>query len=186
MGSVGYNGLTGTRVPVFHPLLTNTASMLAGVERHQARMGRAVTALARAGDGGAADVGFQSLSGAAERGAKIFFVVIDNEGDVNTGAGIQLHALRRLGRHDAGRTRIHGHEPGREKPAAADRHASVRVRRHRLDRLYGELLRSSTARSKPPGAASPTCTSARPARPAGVSPRTRTWGSRTWRSRRSS
>lgn len=85
MGSVGYNGLTGTKVPVFHPLLTNTASMLAGVKRHYKRKGREVTALALAGDGGASDVGFQSLSGAAERGEQILFVCVDNEGYMNTG-----------------------------------------------------------------------------------------------------
>jgi len=85
MGSVGYNGLTGSKVPVFHPLLTNTASMLTGIKRHYQRQGRDIVALALAGDGGAADVGFQSLSGAAERGEQILFVVIDNEGYMNTG-----------------------------------------------------------------------------------------------------
>ena len=85
MGSVGYNGLTGTKVPVFHPLLTNTASMLAGVKRHYKRIGREVNAVALAGDGGASDVGFQSLSGAAERGEQILFICVDNEGYMNTG-----------------------------------------------------------------------------------------------------
>ncbi len=85
MGAVGYNGLTGTKVPVFHPLLTNTASMLPGIKRFYKRRGRDVTAVALAGDGGASDVGFQSLSGAAERGEEILFIVIDNEGYMNTG-----------------------------------------------------------------------------------------------------
>ena len=85
MGSVGFNGTTGTKVPVFHPLLTNTASMLAGIKRQYKRVGREVTALAIAGDGGASDVGFQSLSGAAERGEEILFMVVDNEGYMNTG-----------------------------------------------------------------------------------------------------
>ncbi|MBL8491371.1 MAG: phenylglyoxylate dehydrogenase [Rhodocyclaceae bacterium] len=85
MGSVGYNGMTGTKVPVFHPLLTNAASMLAGVRRAHKRQGRDVLAVALAGDGGASDVGFQSLSGAAERGEEILFIVIDNEGYMNTG-----------------------------------------------------------------------------------------------------
>jgi len=85
MGSVGYNGLTGTKVPVFHPLLTNTASMLAGVKRHYKRLGREVHAVALAGDGGTSDVGFQSLSGAAERGEQILFICVDNEGYMNTG-----------------------------------------------------------------------------------------------------
>lgn len=85
MGSVGYNGQTGTKVPVFHPLLTNTAPMLAGIKRQYRRVGREVTAMALAGDGGASDVGFQSLSGAAERGEQILFIVVDNEGYMNTG-----------------------------------------------------------------------------------------------------
>ncbi len=85
MGSVGYNGLTGTKVPVFHPLLTNTASMLAGVKKYYNRIGREVTTMALAGDGGAADVGFQSLSGAAERNEQMLFICVDNEGYMNTG-----------------------------------------------------------------------------------------------------
>ena len=84
-GSVGVNGLTTTKVPVFHPLLTNTASMLAGIKRYYTRVGREVTMLALAGDGGTADVGFQSLSGAAERGERMIFICIDNEGYMNTG-----------------------------------------------------------------------------------------------------
>jgi phenylglyoxylate dehydrogenase beta subunit len=85
MGAVGYNGFAGAKVPVFPPLLTNTAAMLSGVRRFYKRKGREVTALALAGDGGAADVGFQSLSGAAERGEQMLFLVIDNEGYMNTG-----------------------------------------------------------------------------------------------------
>ena len=85
MGTVGYNGLTGTKVPVFHPLLTNTASMLTGVRRYYKRIGRNVKVVALAGDGGTADVGFQSLSGAAERGEEMLFICVDNEGYMNTG-----------------------------------------------------------------------------------------------------
>jgi len=85
VGAVGVNGLTATKTPVFHPLLTNTASMLAGIRRYYNRIGRDVTMLAFAGDGGAADVGFQSLSGAAERGEQMIYICIDNEGYMNTG-----------------------------------------------------------------------------------------------------
>jgi phenylglyoxylate dehydrogenase beta subunit len=42
-------------------------------------------AVALAGDGGTADVGFQSLSGAAERGEEILYICVDNEGYMNTG-----------------------------------------------------------------------------------------------------
>ncbi len=85
VGAVGFNGLTATKTPVFHPLLTNTAAMLAGARRYYNRIGRDVTMLAFAGDGGAADVGFQSLSGAAERGEQMIFICVDNEGYMNTG-----------------------------------------------------------------------------------------------------
>ncbi len=85
MGTVGYNGRTGAKVPIFHPLLTNTASMLAGMQRQFRRQGREVTALALAGDGGTADAGFQSLSGAASRNDPILFICVDNEGYMNTG-----------------------------------------------------------------------------------------------------
>ncbi|MBW2064605.1 MAG: 4Fe-4S binding protein [Deltaproteobacteria bacterium] len=84
-GVVGVNGLTGVKVPSIIPLLTNTAAMLAGAKRYYNRMGRDVTMLALAGDGGSADVGFQSLSGAAERGEQMVFICVDNEGYMNTG-----------------------------------------------------------------------------------------------------
>lgn len=41
--------------------------------------------LAFAGDGGTADVGSQSLSGAAERGEQMIYICVDNEGYMNTG-----------------------------------------------------------------------------------------------------
>ncbi len=85
MGTVGYNGRTGAKVPIFHPLLTNTAAMLAGAQRQFRRQGREVTMLALAGDGGTADAGFQSLSGAAARNDPILFICVDNEGYMNTG-----------------------------------------------------------------------------------------------------
>lgn len=85
VGAVGVNGRTATKTPVFHPLLTNTAAMLAGVRRYYNRIGRDVTMLAFGGDGGTADVGFQSLSGAAERGEQMIYICVDNEGYMNTG-----------------------------------------------------------------------------------------------------
>jgi phenylglyoxylate dehydrogenase beta subunit len=59
--------------------------MLAGVKKYYNRIGREVTTMALAGDGGAADVGFQSLSGAAERNEQMLFICVDNEGYMNTG-----------------------------------------------------------------------------------------------------
>jgi phenylglyoxylate dehydrogenase beta subunit len=85
MGTVGFNGVTGCKVPIFHPLLTNTASMLAGIKRQYNRVGRDVLTLALAGDGGTADAGFASLSGAAGRDDPMLFICVDNEGYMNTG-----------------------------------------------------------------------------------------------------
>lgn len=84
-GAVGYSDTAGARVPIFHPLLSNTAAMLAGIKRYYQRMGREINVVAFAGDGGTADVGFQSLSGAVERGENILYICVDNEGYMNTG-----------------------------------------------------------------------------------------------------
>lgn len=84
-GCVGWNYENGLKIPVHIPLLDNTASLLAGVKRMYERQGRDVHVLAFAGDGASADCGFQSLSGAAERGDTIIYVCYDNEGYMNTG-----------------------------------------------------------------------------------------------------
>lgn len=84
-GAVGYLDTAGARVPIFHPLLSNTAAMLAGIKRYYQRVGREVHVVAFAGDGGTADVGFQALSGAVERGENIIYICVDNEGYMNTG-----------------------------------------------------------------------------------------------------
>lgn len=88
MGGVGVVGLgatKGTRIPVFFPLLDNTAPMLAGIRIQYERMGRHIHATAFTGDGAAVDVGMQSLSGATERGDRVLYICYDNEGYMNTG-----------------------------------------------------------------------------------------------------
>lgn len=85
VGVVGWRQTTGTRCPVFFPLLDNTASMLAGIKLAYQRRGRQVNVVAFAGDGATVDCGFQSLSGAAERGDGIIYICYDNEGYMNTG-----------------------------------------------------------------------------------------------------
>ncbi|MGQ9647626.1 MAG: thiamine pyrophosphate-dependent enzyme [Thermodesulfobacteriota bacterium] len=84
-GAVGYSDTAGAKVPIFHPLLSNTAAMLSGIKRYYQRIGRDVQVVAFAGDGGTADVGFQALSGAVERGENIIYICVDNEGYMNTG-----------------------------------------------------------------------------------------------------
>lgn len=85
VGVVGFGMTTGAKVPVFFPLLDNVAAMLSGLKREYRRKGIDVHAVAFAGDGGTADVGFQSLSAAAERGENILYICYDNEGYMNTG-----------------------------------------------------------------------------------------------------
>ncbi|WP_094607208.1 NADH-dependent phenylglyoxylate dehydrogenase subunit beta [Sporomusa silvacetica DSM 10669] len=84
-GCVGWNYDNGLKVPVHISLLDNTASLLAGVKAMYEEMGREVHVVGFAGDGASADCGFQSLSGAAERGDNIIYICYDNEGYMNTG-----------------------------------------------------------------------------------------------------
>ncbi len=85
VGVVGWDKKSGAKIPVFFPLLTNTASMLAGIRLGYNAKGRDVNIVAFAGDGATVDAGFQALSGAAERGDRILYICYDNEGYMNTG-----------------------------------------------------------------------------------------------------
>ena len=86
VGVVGWDKQSGAKIPVFFPLLTNTASMLTGLKLAYKRRGREdIHVVAFAGDGASVDAGFQSLSGAAERNDNIVYVCYDNEGYMNTG-----------------------------------------------------------------------------------------------------
>lgn len=66
-------------------LLGNVAATMTGVKRYYRKMGRDVKCVAFVGDGCTADIGFQSLSGAAERGENLIYICYDNEGYMNTG-----------------------------------------------------------------------------------------------------
>ncbi|WP_096200508.1 thiamine pyrophosphate-dependent enzyme [Bacillus sp. FJAT-45350] len=86
VGVVGFQGGSGAKIPVFFPLLDNTAAMLSGIKRAWRRRGvEDINVVTFAGDGGTADAGFQSLSGAAERGENIIYICYDNEAYMNTG-----------------------------------------------------------------------------------------------------
>ncbi|MDR2904910.1 MAG: pyruvate ferredoxin oxidoreductase [Helicobacteraceae bacterium] len=71
----------------------NAAAAISGVEAmHKALKnkgkgysGKEVKFVALGGDGGTYDIGFQSLSGAAERGHNFIYLCLDNEGYMNTG-----------------------------------------------------------------------------------------------------
>ncbi len=83
---------TSWRVPWLHIAFENAAAVASGVEAARKalkRKGRIskkhVDIMAVAGDGGTADIGLQSLSGALERGHDFLYVCLDNEAYMNTG-----------------------------------------------------------------------------------------------------
>ena len=66
-------------------LMTTVPSTMTGVKRYLRRIGKATKVVAWVGDGTTADVGFQPLSGAAERGENLIYICCDNEAYMNTG-----------------------------------------------------------------------------------------------------
>ena len=83
---------TAWKVPWFHVAFENTAAVASGIEsalKVLMRKGRIpnkkIITLAMGGDGGTADIGFQALSGALERGHNFLYVCTDNEAYMNTG-----------------------------------------------------------------------------------------------------
>jgi pyruvate ferredoxin oxidoreductase beta subunit len=83
---------TAWHVPWIHVAFENAAAVASGVEagiKALERKGmlpkRNVCVMAIAGDGATADIGFQALSGAVERGHNFVYVCLDNEAYMNTG-----------------------------------------------------------------------------------------------------
>jgi phenylglyoxylate dehydrogenase beta subunit len=66
-------------------MMTNIASTMTGVSRYFRKMGKDIKCVCFVGDGATADIGFQSLSGAAERDENIIYICYDNEAYMNTG-----------------------------------------------------------------------------------------------------
>jgi len=74
------------KTPVFHTAFETAASTASGLRAGLNAQGKEdVTVLAWAGDGGTFDIGFQALSGAAERNENIIYITYDNEAYMNTG-----------------------------------------------------------------------------------------------------
>ncbi len=79
-------------IPWIHVAFENAAAVGSGVEagyKALMRKGRypkrKINVIAYGGDGGTADIGFQALSGAMERGHNMIYVCYDNEAYMNTG-----------------------------------------------------------------------------------------------------
>ncbi len=73
------------KVAYMASVMTGVPSKATGLSRYYRRIGKEATVVCFTGDGCAADVGFQPLSGAAERGESIIYICYDNEGYMNTG-----------------------------------------------------------------------------------------------------
>ena len=83
-----FNGMgtrTMIRIPAHMSNMTTVPSTMTGVKAYYRKMGKDVKCVAFVGDGCATDVGFQPLSGAAERNENIIFITYDNEAYMNTG-----------------------------------------------------------------------------------------------------
>ncbi len=78
---------TAWNVPWMHGAFENAPALASGLDYAlQARGERDdVDIVVFGGDGASFDIGFQAISGAAERGHKIIYVATDNEGYMNTG-----------------------------------------------------------------------------------------------------
>lgn len=81
----GQNVGTWHRMAYYSCLMTGVASSATGLARYYKKIGKDATIVCFTGDGCAADVGFQALSGAAERNEPIIYICYDNEGYMNTG-----------------------------------------------------------------------------------------------------
>jgi len=83
--------LNGQNVAAWHKMghyactMTGVASSATGLVRAYQKAGIDATVVCFTGDGCAQDIGFQALSGAAERNEKMIYICYDNEGYMNTG-----------------------------------------------------------------------------------------------------
>jgi pyruvate ferredoxin oxidoreductase beta subunit len=82
---------TAWNIPYIHNAFENVAATISGVEtayralKKQGKIDKEIKFVAFGGDGGTYDIGFQSLSGAFERGHKMVYVCYDNQAYMNTG-----------------------------------------------------------------------------------------------------
>lgn len=82
---------TAWRSPWMHSAFENAAATASGIEtmyralRKKGKINKKINFVAFGGDGGTYDIGFQSLSGALERGHRFLYVCYDNGAYMNTG-----------------------------------------------------------------------------------------------------
>lgn len=84
--ALGLGTRAGVKLAQFPALLTNVASLMTGARRYYEHVGRSVKTVAFVGDCATVDIGFQALSGAAERQENLLYICYDNEGYMVCGA----------------------------------------------------------------------------------------------------
>lgn len=92
---------TAWKIPWIHSAFENAAATMSGVEtmyralKKQGKITKDIKFITFCGDGGTYDIGFQSLSGAMERGHDMLYICYDNGAYMNT--GIQRSSATPLG-----------------------------------------------------------------------------------------
>ncbi|HKJ96782.1 MAG TPA: 3-methyl-2-oxobutanoate dehydrogenase subunit beta [Thermoplasmataceae archaeon] len=82
-GAMPYRSLD---VPMIYTPFASTGASITGIRESLDLQGKEdYSVVGFAGDGGTADIGLQSLSGAMERGHNVFYIMYDNEAYMNTG-----------------------------------------------------------------------------------------------------
>lgn len=82
---------TAWKIPWIHSAFENAAATISGVEtmyrslKKQGKINDDIKFITFCGDGGTYDIGFQSLSGAMERGHDMLYICYDNGAYMNTG-----------------------------------------------------------------------------------------------------
>ena len=96
---------TSWEEPFMHSAFENSAATISGVEaaykslKKQGKYDKEVKFVAFGGDGGTYDIGFQALSGAAERGHDFVYICYNNEAYMNT--GVQRSSATPKGAHSS-------------------------------------------------------------------------------------
>ena len=73
-------------IPMMYNAFEATGASISGIRAALDAKGiDDITVVGWAGDGGTADIGIQSLSGAVERGTDVIYIMYDNEAYMNTG-----------------------------------------------------------------------------------------------------
>ncbi|MEB3825434.1 MAG: pyruvate synthase subunit beta [Desulfurococcales archaeon] len=82
----GIEPRSGVNFPILNIVFAAAGAAAAGMKAAFEVLGKDdVQVVVWAGDGGTADIGLQSMSGAAERGDDIIYICVDNEAYMNTG-----------------------------------------------------------------------------------------------------